>query len=859
MFVDGAEHQVAVDPERSLLSVLRGDLGLTGPKEGCGEGVCGACTVLVDGRPVRACVSPVGEADGASITTAEGLAWGGALHPVQRAFAEIGAMQCGYCTPGMVVAAAALLGSSPHPDQAEIQDALQGNVCRCCTYPRIVRAVRRAAELLRTGQELHPAHNPLPELRPDETWSRPRRPWDLTDPGERDWFEVLPRGVVVLLPRGPGDGWFPDGGAWIHLGPDGAATAFTGKVDVGQGNRTALALRVARELGLQVQRVRVVMGDTDLCPFDPGTFGSRSMPDAGETLARVASGARDVLLRRAAERWGVPRSALQARDGCVRRADTGEALAYGELVGGGRRVEVLEEEAEPTVPAGDPAVVRPVPTAEALEAVVGIRRFPSDVVRPGMLHGAVLRPPAFGATLRTLSLEGAAAMPNVTLVHEGAFVGAAAPDEALARRAVGAVRAEWDRTPQPAEDELEAHLRSHPVEAHGWEGAVDERMGDPDGALADAEVTLSATYTTAYLAHVPLETRVAVAEWEGRRVTVWTGTQRPFAVRRELAEALDVVEEDVRVIVPPTGGGYGGKHTGEAAIEAARLARAAGRPVRVRWSREEEFTWAYARPAAVIDVRSGARRDGILTAWVFTNVNSGPAGIGCPYDIPHRRIRFEPAASPLRQGSYRALAATANHFARESHLDELAHELGADPLELRLRHLSDGRLAAVLRAAAEHVGWLGVGRRPGRGVGIAAGIEKEGRVATVAEVEIDAAGTVRVARLVTAFDCGAIVDPENLRNQIEGATVMGLGGALFERIRFGNGTIGNACLSAYRVPRFGDVPPIDVILLDRPDEPPAGAGETPLVAVAPAIANAIFAATGRRLRSLPLLPDGHLP
>ena len=327
-------------------------------------------------------------------------------------------------------------------------------------------------------------------------------------------------------------------------------------------------------------------------------------------------------------------------------------------------------------------------------------------------------------------------------------------------------------------------------------------------------------------------------------------------MREELAEALDVPEEQVRVIVPDTGAGFGGKHTGEAAIEAARLARASGRPVSVTWTRQEEFTWAYFRPAAVIDVRSGATSDGVLTAWEFTNINSGDAGIRCPYEIANQRIDFRPADPPLRQGSYRALAATANHFARESHMDELAHEVGIDPLALRLRHLKDDRLAAVFQAAAEAAGLGRTPRDPGHGIGIAGGSEKDARVATCVEVRVDADGRVEVVRVVTAFECGAIVNPDGLVNQIEGATVMGLGGALFEAIHFENGEILNPSLSTYRVPRFTDVPPIDVILIDRKDISPAGAGETPIVAVAPALANAIFDAVGRRLRSMPLIPDG---
>ncbi|HZD81183.1 MAG TPA: molybdopterin cofactor-binding domain-containing protein [Actinomycetota bacterium] len=855
--VNERDREAPADPERSLLVWLREELGLTGPKYGCGEGACGACTVLLDGEPVRSCILPLPEASSRTVTTIEGLAPEGSMHPAERAFAEVGAMQCGYCTPGMVMATAALLQTTPDPNDGEIGEALSGNLCRCCTYPRIVRAVHRAAELSRDATSM--GRIPRPGPRADERWPRPRRPWGLTDRADRDWFDVLPPGLVVVLPaETQATGWVPSAGAWIHLDRGGRVTAFIGKVDVGQDNRTALGLRVARELHLPLEQVDLVMGDTDLCPFDPGTFGSRSMPDAGQTLARAAAGAREVLAEIAGQRWGVEPSSLHAVDGSFRRSDTGEELGYGDLVGDGPRVEVLSREPPPTVPAGDPTVRRPVPTIGALEAATGVRGYPTDVVRPGMLHGAVLRPPAMGATPRALDTS-AAQMQGGTIVHEDTFVGAVSDDPMAPARALAAVRAEWNLAPQPSEGELVQHLRSHPIQAEGWGGVFEDEYGDLDAALSDAAVRLAATYTTAFIAHVPLEARAAVAEWEDGRVTVWTGTQRPFPVREEVAEALGIPSEDVRVIVPPTGAGYGGKHTGEAAVEAARLARAIGAPVKVRWSREEEFWWGYFRPAAVIDVRSGAHRDGTLTAWEFVNINSGPAAIGCPYDVPNQRIRFQPADSPLRQGSYRALAATANHFARESHIDELACELGIDPLEIRLRNLSDERLGEVFRTAAERAGWPGRGFPRGRGLGIAGGIEKDGRVATVADVRVDPEGRLQILRIVTAFDCGAIVDPDNLTNQIEGATVMGLGGALFERIRFGQGRILNGCMSDYRVPRIGDVPPVEVVLVDRPDLPPAGGGETPIVGVAPAIANAVFAATGRRLRSMPLVPDDVVP
>jgi isoquinoline 1-oxidoreductase len=348
-----------------------------------------------------------------------------------------------------------------------------------------------------------------------------------------------------------------------------------------------------------------------------------------------------------------------------------------------------------------------------------------------------------------------------------------------------------------------------------------------------------------------------MAQWSGDDLTVWTGTQRPFGVREELAQAFRMPEEHVRVLMPDMGSGYGGKHTGETAIEAARLARAAKRPVKIMWSREEEFTWAYFRPAAVIDISSAMRKDGKITSWEFHNYNSGAAGIPTFYDIENQRIEFHPASTPLRQGSYRALAATANHFARESFMDELAHLAKMDPLEFRVKNLKNDRLRTVFETAAKKFGWGQAKTSAGQGFGMGGGFEKGGNVATCAEVAVDRkSGEVKIVRLVTAFECGAIVNPDGLRNQLEGANIMALGGALFEAIEFADGKILNAHFADYRVPRFSDVPVLETVMIDRKDLPSAGAGESSLVGVAPAIANAIFDATGVRLRSLPLVPNG---
>jgi nicotinate dehydrogenase subunit B len=828
ILVNGVEYELGAAGDRTLLEFLREGLGLTGTKYGCGEGSCGACTVLAGGEPVRACQLRAAEVAGRGVTTIEGLGRDGDLHPVQRAFVELGAMQCGFCVPGMVLETAALLARNADPDDAEVTSALADHLCRCCGYSRIRRAVHRAAELGPGADGWRPqawaAQSGQPELDAGAAG-----PWDLLPPDRRDFFAALPDGLVVVLPPQT-DSPMATGGAWIHVGADGAVTAFTGKVDVGQDSRTALSLLVADELGVPLASVRAVMGDTDVCPYDPGTFGSRSMPGAGEDLRATAAAARRVL------------------------SSMGGAAALTGL----RRVEIVSEPATPVPAAEWVTAGGPNGRAGSVDVVTGAHRYPSDLARPGMLHARVLRPPALGATLRSVDLGAADAEPGVVAVREGNFVGVAALDVATAERVVASLRADWEVEPQPGERSLEEDLRSNPIAGEGWSGPLHHEAGDVDAVLATAPIQLAETYRTAFIAHAPMETRAVLAEWDAARLTVWTGTQAPFRVRRQVAEELGIEESRVRVIVPLTGGGFGGKHTGGPALEAARLARAAGRPVKLTWTREEEFRWGYFRPAALIDVRSGAAPDGTITAWEFKNFNSGASSVLTPYAIPNQRIDFQPTVSPLPQGAYRALAATANTFARESHMDELAHRLDRDPLELRLACLEDDRLAAVLRAAAERCGWSGRVRGGGQGLGIAAGVEKGGRVATCVEVRAEVGRPVQVVRAVTAYECGAVVNPETVASQVESATVMGLGAALFEAVHFDDGRVRNASFSTYRVPRIGDVPQVEAVLLDRRDIPPAGAGETPLIAAAAALANAIFEATGIRLRSLPLTPRGIL-
>ncbi len=675
------------------------------------------------------------------------------------------------------------------------------------------------------------------------------------DLNRRGLFKLLGGGVIVVSiisdasaqesgggrRRGPAQNAPAEIGAWLHIDEDGKVTVYTGKVEIGQNIRTSLSQVVCEELRLPMSSVKLLMGDTDLTPYDAGTFGSQTTPGMAPRLRKAAAAAREMLIDLAAANWNVDRNALVISEGRVAYPAKNQSAEFRELTKGQKLMKSISD--APTTPADAWRIAgKSAAKVDGRAMVTGKHRFTSDVKLPGMLFGKVVRPEKFGSTLESVDTRDAEAIPGVVVVHDGEFVAVAAPAAHVATRAAAAIHAQWKSSDQPSGKDLYTSFRTAPVR---------ERF-----PLPDTDIQQTASYNIAYIAHAPLEPRAAVAQWTDGKLTVWTGTQRPFGVRSELAQAFHIPESQVRVIVPDTGAGYGGKHTGEAAIEAARLAQASRKPVKLIWTREEEFTWAYFRPAGVIDVASGVSREGVITAWEFHNYNSGSSGIRTLYDVPNPKTEFHNAHSPLKQGSYRALAATANNFARESHMDDMAHAVKMDPLAFRLKNLKDVRLRAVLNASAEKFGWGKAAASGERGFGIACGSEKGGYVATCAEVAI-ANGAVTVSRIVTAFECGAVLNPDQLKNQIEGSMMMGIGGAMFEAIEFDNGKILNARFSKYRVPRFSDTPrSVEAVLVDRRDLPSAGAGESTMIALAPAIGNAIFAATGTRIRTLPMVPHG---
>jgi len=681
----------------------------------------------------------------------------------------------------------------------------------------------------------------------------------------RSFVQILGAGLLLVVASAPalaqerrrgGGDFFGRGArtlsARLHIGKDGIITVMTGKVEAGQGARAELTQAAAEELRVAPGQVQLVMSDTALAPDDGITAGSGSTPRTVPVIRQAAAAARELLVDFAAKQLGVERGSISVRDSKATDAAGKRVVSYADLAA---NEEVTKDFAQPissdvTLTAVKEwkvmgtSLIRP----NAREVVTGAHKYPSDIIRPGMLYGKILRAPAIGAKLVSVDVSVAKAMKDVAVAQSDGFVGVAGPTSFQAEDASDALSktAKWDSVTLPSSKELFDYLKQYA------EGGVPANPFADE--IAKAAKVVRQNYNVAYAQHAPLEPRAAVAEWNDGLLTVWTGTQNPFGVRRELAGAFHLSEERVHVIVPDFGAGFGGKHTGEVAVEAARLAQAAGKPVSLRWTREEEFTWAYFRPAAAIEIEASLDADGKLTSWHFININSGNAAVDTPYRVGSDRSRYVPSKPFLRHGSYRGLAATANNFARECFMDELAAAAGADPLDFRLAHLENPRLRAVLETVAEKFGWKERVKKKSSngGIGLACGTEKGSYVAACVEIELDAKNQIRARHVCEAFECGAIVNPDNLLKQVQGAILMGLGPALREEVRFENGEIQTASFRTYPVPRYEDVPELDIHLVNRPDIPSAGAGETPIMCVAPAIANAVFQATGKRVREMPI-------
>ena len=661
------------------------------------------------------------------------------------------------------------------------------------------------------------------------------------------------------LPTGR-QGYPTDLNAYVHIGADGRVTCLVGKVELGQGAMTSLAQLAAEELNVPLTSVDIVMGDTDLCPWDGGTYGSLSIRQFGPVLRAAAAEARTVLVQLASERLQVPGADLTVELGVVRhKTDPAKRATYGQLTEGKRierRVEgrpTLEDVKSFTI------VGTSAPRRDAIEKVTGKAKYAGDIVPPGALHARVVRPPAHGATLVSVDTSTAEAVPGVRVVRDGTLVAVLHEHRDEADRALALVKAQFSASPSTLNDTT---IFDHLMNAASAGQSVAQGGTLAEGERLAAQV-MEHTYLNSYVAHAAMETHSAVAAIEDGKVTVWVSTQTPFPVKSQVAQALKLVPEKVRVITPYVGGGFGGKSASLQAIEAARLATITGKPVRVVWSRQEEFFYDTFRPAAVLKIRSGINAEKAIVFWDYLVVGAGERGAAQFYNIAHHRTVVRggwnansPGLHPFAIGPWRAPGANSNGFARESQIDIMAAKAGLDPVEFRLKNLSDTRMTRVLNAAAKQFGWISKPGPSGRGVGVACGIDAGTYVASMAEVRVNkTTGAVQVVRVVCAQDMGVVVNPDGARTQMEGCITMGLGYALAEEVRFRNGEVLDRNFDTYDLPRFSWVPRIETVLLDSPDLPAQGGGEPAIITMGAVVANAVFDAVGARVFQLPLTPE----
>jgi len=656
-------------------------------------------------------------------------------------------------------------------------------------------------------------------------------------------------------------GYPSDWNAYLRIGGDGRVTCFTGKVELGQGTTTGLALVVAEELDVAFDSVDMVMADTGVCPWDRATVGSLGIMQFGPVLRKAAAEARAVLLEMAAERLGASAGRLRVEAGIVSDSLAPEKrVTYAQLAGG-KRIERHVQEAQPK-PVGSHQGEGPSPwRKDATDKITGKAKYSADVILPGMLYARVLRAPVLGAKLKSVDTGAAARLPGVRVIQDGDLVAVLHQRPDVAVDAFELLKADFEPPPSAADDET---IFDHLVKNAPAAQVVAEK-----GNLADGEKRATAVierrYRNGYIAHAFLETYSALVHVEGDRATVWASTQVPFRTKAEVAQAIGVPADNVRVIASYVGGAFGGKCYGAPPVDAARLSRIAGKPVQVVLSRAEEFRFGRMCPAAVVDVRAGLTAEGRLAFWDYRAYGGGPQQSQSFYDAPDQRTTSAgswqqsanpPGLHPLGVGTWRGPAGLTNTFARESHIDILAAHTGADPVEFRLRHLSDRRMRRALENAAERFGWPPSKAPSGRGVGVACGIYTGTYMVTMAQLDVDQkTGRVRLNRVVFVHDQGKTVFADGTRQQIEGSVIMGMGYALSEEVRFRGGEVLTRNFDSYEIPRFSAIPKIETVLLDSPEAPVTGCGEPPVITIGALLANAIHDATGARMLRLPMTPE----
>jgi len=681
--------------------------------------------------------------------------------------------------------------------------------------------------------------------------------------------------------------------AWLRINADGSVTVFTGKVELGQGIVTALAQIAAEELDVPLARVTMISGDTGRTPNEGQTAGSQSIEQSGTALRMAGAEVRALLIDLAAKKLGVPADTLKVTDGVIHAPD-GRKVGYGELAAQAD----LKREATakvPPKPAGQHKIVgKSAPRIDIPAKVTGGAAFVQDMRLPGMVHGRVVRPPRYGARLESFDEARIKAMPGViAVVRDGSFLGVVAKreEQAINARLVLIEFAKWSggsELPDPAKMyEQLMSLRSE-----------DRVIGEKDAPVPAGAKVIEATYHRPYQAHAAIAPSCALAEFKDGKLAVWTHSQGVFPLRATIARALGMQPRDIRCIHAEGAGCYGHNGADDVAFDAAMLARAVnGRPVRLQWMRDDEFKWEPYGPAMTMKVK-GAVAGGRVVDWAFDvwsqshNMRPGdpdginllgswyladakrpgparhaaqPNGAGdrnaiTLYDFPRQRTTHHLIMeNPVRTSALRTLGAYANVFAIESFMDELAAAAGIDPVAFRLAHIKDERERAVIEAVAKAAAWKpgekGDGRR-GRGIGYARYKTVATYTAVIAEVEVNrTTGIVKVPRIWAAADAGQIINPDGLTNQIEGGIIQSMSWTLHEHVRFDRNGILSEDWMNYPILTMPDVPKVETVLINRPNERSLGAGEAAQGPTAAAIANAFAAATGTRIRELPLTPE----
>jgi nicotinate dehydrogenase subunit B len=692
-----------------------------------------------------------------------------------------------------------------------------------------------------------------------------------TDPNltRREFIKSLGGGIIILFcigdlsvleARRRGRGYPEDFNAYLRIGGDGRVTCFTGKVEYGQGIITSLAQMLAEELDVAAESVDMIMGDTTLCPWDMGTFGSMSTRFFGPPLRAAGAQAKAVLMELASEQLGIPADRLVAQNGVIfDKNQKTKQVTYAQLAEGKTITREVSEKGAVKKPSEFKVMGKSFSRRDALDKVQGKAMYSGDIQLPDMLYAKILRPPAHGAKLTSVDTSAAEQMKGIRLIRDGDMVAVLGKSPDLAEKALGKIKAQFD-VPQSTLDDK--NIFEHLLKQNPRRNVVDSG-GDLKEGQKLSDVVVEEKYLNSYVAHAPMETHTAAAKIEGNKVTVWASTQTPFPLQDRVARALGISSGNVRIITPFIGGAFGGKSASSQAIEAAKLAKLTGKPVQVIFSRAEEFFYDTFRPAAVVKIKSGMKESGKMTLWDYTVYFAGSRGSQHFYDIPnHSTVALgewrgsESGAHPFAIGPWRAPGNNTNSFARESQIDVMASRASINPLEFRLKNLKDERMKRVLKTATEKAGWTPAVSPSRRGFGIACGIDSGTYVALVAEARVDEkSGKVQVKRVVCAQDMGIVVNPEGAVMQIEGCITMGLGYALTEEIHFKGGEILDTNFGKYELPRFSWLPQIESVLIKADDISPQGGGEPAIICMGAVIANAIYDATGARLLQLPMTPE----